>query len=318
MDKTIAITGANGMVGAHLCCEALLQGLGVKALVRKDIDSDAFFKRLMAHKSVDESKLEILICDYEDRQSLSDILQGCDELYHCAAKVSFDGKISEMIAANVSICKRLVNICLECGIKNVTYLSSIAAIGSKNKGKYTWGNLHWNSLYGYTKYLGELEFLRGHEEGLNSRIYRAGIVLGESPNKHPFTSMLQRKIFGKMPYTNGGSGFISARLLCQKMLAAHNQNPYEASLMVSQNASYKQMAEKIAGKKSIIELKRWHLHLVQVLGFIAKNLGFSKQRLRSHSIKSMMSQSDYSTLIESDDIDVALKESINFLGKGKL
>lgn len=320
MSKTIAITGASGMVGAHLCCQALKKGYTVKAIVRKPLNSGAFLIQLLKYKGIDNAKLEILECDYEDRQNLSNILENCDALYHCAAKVNFDGKVSDMIAANVSLSKRIVNICLELGIKNVAYLSSIAAIGSKNKGKLTWGNLHWNGLYGYTKFLGELEFLRGQEEGLNSHIYRAGIVVGPSPSKHPFTNMLKRKVFGKVPYTKGSSGFISVQILCKKMLENFNTNPYEPSVMVSHNLDYKHMAKIIAKhcNTGVINIKKWQLRLVQILGFCAKLIGLQKQRLRSHSIKSMLSKSDYLVLSESDSIEDTLYESMSFLGKGKV
>jgi nucleoside-diphosphate-sugar epimerase len=319
MRKTIAITGANGMMGAHLTANALLKQYNVKAIVRQLPDEQHFFHQLLAHYGCDKKHFKIVPCDYEDRQALSSALENCDEVYHCAAKVKFDGKIKEMIAANVSISKRVVNICIEQKIPKVIYLSSIAAIGKKYKGKYSWGDLHWNSLYGYTKFLGELEFIRAHEEGLDASIYRAGVIVGPCPKEHPLGTMLQKTVFGKMPYTCGGSGFISAKTLAEKMLNSFNESVYNPTTMVSQNIRYRIMAETIGKIRGlgVIYISKKVLRLLQVLSGVGKLFFLSSQRLRSHTIHSLTTNSDYSCLGESDDIESSLEESIKFLGKGK-
>ena len=319
MIKTIAITGANGMMGAHLTANALLKHYKVKALVRQTPSDDHFFHQLLAHYGCTKDLLEIIECDYEDRQALSLALENCDEVYHCAAKVKFDGKINEMIAANVSISKRIVNICIEQQIPKVIYLSSIAAIGKKYKGKYSWGDLHWNSLYGYTKFLGELEFIRAHEEGLNTSIYRAGVIVGPCPKEHPMGKMLLKTVFGKMPYTSGGSGFISAQFLAERMLSDFNQSVYKPSTMVSQNLNYKAVAQSIGNIRNlgVIFISKSTLRLLQILSGLGKVLFINKQRLRSHTIHSLTTDSDYSCLPDSDAIESSLEESIKFLGKGK-
>jgi nucleoside-diphosphate-sugar epimerase len=319
MSKTIAITGANGMMGAHLTANALLKQCTVKAIVRQLPEKDDFFHRLLAHYGCNNNLLELIVCDYEDRQALSSALENCDEVYHCAAKVKFDGKINEMIAANVSISKRVVNICIEQKIAKVVYLSSIAAIGQKYKGKYSWGDLHWNGLYGYTKFLGELEFIRAHEEGLDAEIYRAGVIVGPCPKEHPLGRMLQKTVFGKMPYTSGGSGFVSAKILAEKMLSGFNPSVYEPSTIVSKNLSYQSIATtlgKLRGLQTIFIAKST-LRFLQILSALAKFLFLNGQRLRSHTIHSLTSGSDYSCLSEPDDVESALEGSIKFLGSGK-
>lgn len=307
------------MMGAHLTANALLKGYTVKAIVRKLPKERHFFHRLLQHYGCSTSLLEIIVCDYEDRQALSTALESCHEVYHCAAKVMFDGKIKDMIAANVSISKRIVNICIEQNISKVVYLSSIAAIGKKFKGKYSWGDLHWNSLYGYTKFLGELEFIRAHEEGLEAEIYRAGVIVGECPKQHPMGRMLLKTVFGKMPYTSGGSGFISAKLLAHKMLSGHNSSVYEPSTMATHNLSYQAVAQAIAKLRGLqtLLISKASLRLLQIVSALAKFFLIKTQRLRSHTIHSLTTDSDYSCLEESDDIESALEGSIKFLGKGK-
>lgn len=308
------------MMGAHLVVHALQQQHTVRAIVRQAPNADSFFYKLISHHHCDIQKLELICCNYEDRQALSDAITGCDEVIHCAAKVNFDGKIKDMIAANVSLSKRIVNICIEHNIAHVSYLSSIAAIGQSYKGKYTWGDKHWNGLYGYTKFLGELEFLRAYEEGLDCSIYRPGVIVGPSDDNHPFSKMLMKSIFGKAPYTSGSSGFISADLLAKRVLAQHNKSPFAPSVMVTKNMTYKSMAEAIAEARQIetIHIPKTMLRLVQLLTWIGKFIGISKQRLRSHTVNSLTSGSNYSSIEASDDIVESLKESINFVGNGNL
>lgn len=306
------------MMGAHLVVQALQQQHTVRAIVRQAPNADSFFYKLISHYQCDIQKLELICCNYEDRQALSDAINGCDEVIHCAAKVNFDGKIKDMIAANVSLSKRIVNICIEYNIPHVSYLSSIAAIGQSFKGKYTWGDKHWNGLYGYTKFLGELEFLRAYEEGLDCSIYRPGVIVGPSDDKHPFSKMIMKSVVGKAPYTNGSSGFISATLLAKQILAQHNKSPFAPSVMVTANMSYKNMAEAIAQERNIgtIHISKAALRFLQLLTWIGKFVGISKQRLRSHTVNSLTSESSYSSIDASDDIVESLKESINFVGNG--
>ncbi len=75
MAGTIAITGATGFVGRHLCRHFALQGWSVRALVRNASRVEVSDNVLAVHGSL------------EDPESLGRLVQGADAVVHCAGVI---------------------------------------------------------------------------------------------------------------------------------------------------------------------------------------------------------------------------------------
>ena len=91
----IFITGATGMIGAHIAFRLVSDGQPVRALRRKDsstADLEHIFR--FYSKNADEllKRIEWVEGDVLDIPSLEDAMQDCVHVYHCAAMVSFDPK----------------------------------------------------------------------------------------------------------------------------------------------------------------------------------------------------------------------------------
>jgi uncharacterized protein YbjT (DUF2867 family) len=75
-EKPVAITGASGFVGTHLCTMLVERGYKVRALVRDTAKA--------AHR-LGHLDLQIRSADIRDRAALRDSFNGCGAVVHLAA-----------------------------------------------------------------------------------------------------------------------------------------------------------------------------------------------------------------------------------------
>ena len=117
--SNILVTGATGLVGAHLVEALVQQGKRVKALYRSSIPQ---------YKAA--SKVEWIQCDILDITLLEEAMQDVQQVYHCAAVVSFNPKEKDLLNnTNVEGTANVVNACLNAGVEKLLFVSSVSALG---------------------------------------------------------------------------------------------------------------------------------------------------------------------------------------------
>jgi len=187
------ITGATGLVGLRLMYDLLVDGHQLRALRRASSDMGIVKSVMDFHHQGDSttllSRVEWVEGDLLDVLSLRDGMQGCDEVMHCAAMVSFHPRDAEqMYEVNVQGTANVVDMALELGIDRLLHISSIAAIGGKSgempiDEKSKWTERDKLSPYALSKHASEMEVWRGAEEGLEATIVNPVLVLGPTdPN----------------------------------------------------------------------------------------------------------------------------------------
>lgn len=265
----IAVTGATGFLGAHLVCRLLVQGKAVKAFKRKASSSEEFdyiysfyFKGKQAPQQLTWVEADIL-----DVPALTEALAGAEEVYHCAAVVSFNPSDRDyMMKANVEGTANVVNACLDLHIPALAYISSIAALGREKSGtqiteKTKWNDSRHNSAYALSKYKAELEVWRGVEEGLNVAIVNPGVILG-SGKWNKGSCVLFNMVHKGMPfYTNGVNGYVDVEDVADAAIFLMNGRYFnERYILVSDNMNMKWFldttADLLNAKKPYIEVKR--------------------------------------------------------------
>lgn len=116
------VTGATGMVGINLI-EALARGSEFQtvALVRPASDISA----------LPREGVELRHGDMAEAQTLADVCEGIDVVFHCAALVSDWGMREEMIRVNVKGLEALLGSAVKHGVKRLVLVSSMAVLGNR-------------------------------------------------------------------------------------------------------------------------------------------------------------------------------------------
>ena len=137
----IFITGCTGLLGSHLVAE-IVKGQKskvksqIKLLCRENSDL-SLLKKVLSRYDFDEipNNIEFVYGDILDYDVLEEAMRDVDEVYHCAAVVSFDASDkNSLMRVNVEGTKNMVNAALQCGVKKFCHVSSIAALGRALEG----------------------------------------------------------------------------------------------------------------------------------------------------------------------------------------
>jgi nucleoside-diphosphate-sugar epimerase len=254
------VTGGTGLIGSHLLFELVSAEKKVKALKRKTSDLQQVLKTFSWYAENPQelfSRIEWVEGDMLDYFGLEKLLSGVEEIYHCAAIVSFDGKEKkQMIRNNVEGTANLVNAALENGVKKVCHVSSVSALGKSQNGYPVDELTNWTPSrkvtgYSQSKFFSETEIWRGIEEGLNAVIVNPSIVLGPG-NWEAGSSRLFKTVWdGLNFYTKGVTGFVDVKDVAKAMVLLMEDKNFENCknqrfLLNAENLSYRELFSRIA------------------------------------------------------------------------
>jgi nucleoside-diphosphate-sugar epimerase len=159
---------------------------------------------------------------------------------------------------NVEGTANIVNAALHAKVRKIVHVSSVAALGRLRDGAVINETMKWspetsNSIYGQSKYLGEMEMWRGIAEGLNVVIVNPVIIFG-SANWDESSTKIFKSVYEEFPwYTDGVTGFVDVRDVVDAMIILMNSDiSGEQFILSAENASYYDVFKMIAknfGKK---------------------------------------------------------------------
>jgi dihydroflavonol-4-reductase len=301
----ILVTGGTGMIGARLLYTLLSEGHTVRALKRKGA-STKLFDQYLSQKDQFSAQIEWLEGDLLDLDTLERACEGVDTVFHCAAMISFIPKEAQkMERVNIEGTANLVNICLETtNFRYFCFVSSVATLGRSSGDQQLDEHSHWDptthpSNYAISKYGAEREVWRGVAEGLPGVMVNPSIVLGPGDfNKG--SSELFKKVANGFPfYTEGVSGFVDVRDVCDAILFLWKKNKTgERYILNAEDLSFKSLFEKIAAglkvKAPSIRIQAWMTSLVWPLDFIRCKLTGSKPFITRETARSARSRFHYS------------------------
>ncbi len=246
MNKNIFVTGATGLVGSYLVRHLLAQGKNnIRALRRSESNT-----KLVAdfYDLVTWVEGDIL-----DLPSLEDAMDGVQQVYHCAAMVSFEPRnVARMMKVNVEGTANVVNTAMFRGVEKLVHVSSIAAIGRNLRQPDVTENSKWqrspiNSNYAISKYLAEQEVWRGSVEGLAVGIVNPSVVIGAGDWSGGSAALFQRVSDGLKYYSAGATGFVAAQDVARFMvLLMESEMSEERYILNGENQTYQWFFEKVA------------------------------------------------------------------------
>ena len=248
----ILVTGSTGMLGARLIYDLRSQGKHVRAL-RKPSSTDSIIDAVFFGQTDLKNGIEWKEGNVTDVYDVREAMEGVDEVYHCAAKVSFRGSdFREIMKVNVEGTANMVNMALELGVKKFCHVSSIAALGRVEENKVMDENVVWkaskqNSNYAVSKYNGEREVWRALEEGLHAVIANPGIIIGPGDWKTGSSAMFRQTWNGMKFYSEGVNGFVDVRDVSSCMIKLMEKEFFgERFILTANNWSYHQVFDCIA------------------------------------------------------------------------
>jgi len=117
------VTGATGLLGSHLVEQLRRRGQAVRVLVRPTSDC-SWLKT---------QEVEFAKGDVTDPASLVRACQGCDVVYHAAAKVGDWGPWREFQRATIDGTRNVVEAAIAAGVRRLVHISSISVFGYYTK-----------------------------------------------------------------------------------------------------------------------------------------------------------------------------------------
>lgn len=305
-----AVTGATGFLGAHVVCSLLLKGHKVKAFKRGNSSLQEFYfifsKRVNAANTANLLNNLIWVeADILDIPSIEEALVGVDEVYHCAALVSFIQRDKEkLMQVNVIGTANMVNAALSANIKNFCYVSSVAALGRRKSGELitedaSWENSKLNSNYAVSKYKAELEVWRGKEEGLNVCIVNPTVILGIGSFTKGSNHLLEAVSKGMPFYTLGVNGYVDAEDVADCMVKLMEQKIFgQRFITVSECVSNKElfnlMATHLGKQPPKILVNKWKSELAWRLVGMLRFLGLKTINITRETARASQNKSYYS------------------------
>ena len=312
------VTGATGIVGRELLSQLLASGASVRALHRKDSAVQATVE-FITNKGISLDGLEWVLGDTRDFDDMCSAMDGCSRVFHLAALVSFSPSDAELLMdVNRGGTETVVNAMLATGLKDLIYVSSVAALGHTTKHPITEDTPFEDgplvTAYSLSKYKAELEVWRGSEEGLSVIIVNPSVIIGEGDFSKSSGKLFSQAHAGVPVYPAGTNGFVSAHdVASATMTLANSSIRGERFILNSENLSFKDAFSMIAlsveAKPPTKVVKNWMISIA-ILLFRLKKLFTGKPML---AFKASMQMSQTHTQYDGTRIISALKsQGINW------
>ncbi|MEY8759544.1 NAD-dependent epimerase/dehydratase family protein [Chryseobacterium tongliaoense] len=260
----VFVTGATGILGRIIVLELLKRGKNVRAAKRPTSNlnevkhSYAFYTE---NPGDFFNKIQWVDTDFDDINSLQDALKGVDEVYHCAAKVSFHPKDEkEMYHTNIKGTENLLFACEGSEVKKFLHVSSVAVLdGFNEKGELDEDSEFNPKLehpaYAISKHLSEMEVWRASAEGLNTIILNPGIIIG-SGNWNQSSGELFHTFEDNSFTFSGGSSYVDVRDVAGIAVELMEKNIFgERFILVSENKKYAEVGHQIREKLGLKDAK---------------------------------------------------------------
>lgn len=238
----ILVTGSAGLLGNEVVHQLLQQGKAVKIMYNQTVQALA-----------GQPGITAVQCNLLDVVGLETLMEGVEQVYHCAAVVSFNPRQKhELFKINVEGTANIVNAAINAGVQKMVHVSSVAAMGRLRQGQTVTEAMHWteetsNSQYGKSKYLGEMEVWRGVGEGLQAVVVNPSIILGAG-DWESSSSKIFKSVYDEFPwYTEGVTGFVDVKDVAAAMLQLMD-SPIsgERFILSAENKTYREIFNLIA------------------------------------------------------------------------
>ena len=238
---------------------------------------------------------------------------GVEEVYHCAAKVSFHPKDKrKMYKTNIEGTKQLLYASENSSVKKFLFVSSIAVLDGFNENGELDESSDFNpkvdhSSYAISKHFSEMEVWRASAEGLNVAIVNPGLIIG-SGNWNESSGTLFKEL-GENAFTfSGGTSYVDVRDVAKISVELMENNIFgERFILISENKKYEEIANFIKQKLGKPATKIIPNGLLKVGVFLNTILGWLISPLKMANKVNVQSVTEFNKISNKK-----IKEKLNY------
>ena len=312
----ILVTGATGILGRVIVLELLKRGKTVRATKRKSSNLEevkSSFRFYAENPSEYFEKINWIDVDFDNLNSLEKALDGVEEVYHCAAKVSFHpNDEKKMYHTNILGTTQLLYACENSSVKKFLFVSSIAVLDGFNENGELDESSDFNpkvdhSSYAISKHFSEMEVWRASAEGLNVAIVNPGLIIG-SGNWNESSGTLFKEL-GENAYSfSGGTSYVDVRDVAKISVELMEKNIFgERFILISENKKYQDVANFIKQKLGKQAVKLVPNGLLKTGVFLNSILGWLISPLKMANKVNVQSVTEFNKISNKK-----IKEKLNY------
>ncbi len=273
----VLVTGATGFIGANLVKHLVEQGNDVRILVRHN----------SGHPFIDGLHVEKIVGDLNDHGQLRVACGGCQQVFHLAARISFNqNDYEETYNVNVMGTRHLLRAALDAGVEKFVHASSAATIGTPSSStvfmneETSFQDELKKPSYAYSKWLAEEEVRYAISQGLNASISNISTVYGAGDKTLNAGSLIAA--ISKFPVfiaPPGGCSVVSVKDVVSGLIAIANKGRAgERYILTGENITFLSIFDTIA---QVVKNKGVERILPDFSVFFAKNSARIIERVSS-------------------------------------
>ena len=190
------VTGGGGFLGRYVVKKLCERGAEVAILGRS------------LQPAIEAHGVKVYQGEIENFNSVKDACQGCDVVFHIAAKAGIWGSWKSFFQPNVIGTRNVVNACKEQGVTRLIYTSTPSVVFNGNSFEGADESLpygcNWLSHYAHTKAIAEAEILAANNDGgLRTIALRPHLLWGIG-DPHLIPRVVARARAGKLRIIGNG------------------------------------------------------------------------------------------------------------------
>jgi len=195
------VTGGGGFLGKAIARMLLARGVEVRSLSRGD------------YPELTAMGVEHVSAALGDGEAVSRAAEGCDAVFHVAAKAGVWGPYDDYHEANVTGTERVLAACRAQGVPRLIYTStpSVTFAGEHQEGVDESAPYPTQFLTAYpeTKAIAERMVLKANDEQLMTVALRPHLIWGPGDN-HLVPRLIDRAKKGRLRLVDGGHGLVDS------------------------------------------------------------------------------------------------------------
>lgn len=284
----VLLTGGTGFIGAHVARALCRRQALVRCLVRPTSRRD----------NLADLEVDLVEGDLGDPRSLTSAMQGCREVYHCAADYRlYSRRPHDLYTTNVDGTRNILRAALEAGVEKVVYTSSVGALGLSVDGspadeESPVSLAHMVGHYKRSKYLAERVAEEYADKGLPVVIVNPSTPVGELDIKPtPTGRMIVDFLNGRMPaYVATGLNLVDVRDVAEgHLLAAEHGRIGEKYILGCRNLSLQEILATLAHLTGLraprIQMPHWLPFLAAAFSTASARLFGGEPRVSLESVR---------------------------------